>query len=85
MLRQCYCPLRIHTPYINPHIETRGACARARARRALAGAFRMVWASAAWMAVRVVISPHPNVICVHGSRYTVLGTVLSVQPKDKEV
>ena len=38
----CYCPLRIHTPYMTPY-ETRSM-------RALA-ALRMVWASAAWMAV----------------------------------
>jgi hypothetical protein len=42
----CYCPLRIHTPYMTPY-ETRSM-------RALA-ALRMVWASAAWMAVYVLV------------------------------
>jgi hypothetical protein len=39
VLQHCYCPLRIHTPYMTPY-ETRSM-------RALA-ALRMVWASAAW-------------------------------------
>jgi hypothetical protein len=37
VLRHCYCPLRIHTPYMTPN-ETRSM-------RALA-ALRRVWASA---------------------------------------
>ena len=45
VLRHCYCPLRIHTPYVTPY-ETRSM-------RALA-ALRMVWASAAWMAVEML-------------------------------
>ena len=45
LLRHCYCPLRIHTPYMTPN-ETRSM-------RALA-ALRMVWASAVWMAVEML-------------------------------
>ena len=45
VLRHCYCPLRIHTPYVTPY-ETRRM-------RALA-ALRMVWASAAWLEVEML-------------------------------
>ena len=66
VLRHCYCPLRIHTPYVTPY-ETRSM-------RALA-ALRMVWASAAWMAVEMLAT-----WCVRKLRGDASGDRLSVAP-----